>query len=202
MAVNIILASASPYRAALLRQLNLSFVQRPAQIDETPHLSEAPGPLALRLAEQKAMSLVAEHPNSIIIGSDQTGICNNQLLHKPGNQSAAIQQLAAMSGQIASFYTATTVVQTDNTGVVSAHTDIDTTELQLRHLTNEEIRAYVAADLPLDCAGSFKIESLGISLFSSVKTVDPSALQGISLIQLTNRLKQLGIKFGTQSTKH
>ena len=202
MPVNIILASASPYRAALLRQLNLSFVQRPAQIDETPYLSEAPGPLALRLAEQKAMSLVAEHPNSIIIGSDQTGICNNQLLHKPGNQSMAIQQLAAMSGQIAFFYTATTVVQTDNTGVVSAHTDIDTTELQLRHLTNEEIRAYVAADLPLDCAGSFKIESLGISLFSSVKTVDPSALQGISLIQLTNRLKQLGIKFGAHSTKH
>lgn len=202
MTVNIILASASPYRAALLRQLNLSFVQHPAQIDETPYLNESPKALALRLAERKAMSLVAEHPNSIIIGSDQTGICNNQLLHKPGSQSAAIQQLAAMSGQIAFFYTATTVVRTDDTSVVSAHTDIDTTELQLRHLTREDIRAYVAADLPLDCAGSFKIESLGITLFRSVKTVDPSALQGISLIQLTNRLRQLGITFGSQSTKH
>lgn len=198
MNANIILASASSYRAASLRRLNLSFKQHPPQINETPQPNENPRKLASRLAEEKALSVATEHSTSIVIGCDQTGTCNGQLLHKPGTKAAAIQQLSGMSGRTATFYTAMTVVNTDQNGIVDVFHDLDTTQLQLRDLSPSDIKAYVDADLPLDCAGSFKIEALGITLFSEVKTLDPSALQGISLIQLTNRLKQLGYNFSRQ----
>ena len=198
MTANIILASASSYRAASLRRLNLNFKQHPSQINEAPQPNEKPRRLASRLAEEKALSIATEHSNSIIIGCDQIGICNGQLLHKPGTKAAAIQQLSAMSGRTATFYTAMSVVNTDQNGIVDVFHDLDTTQLQLRDLSPSDIKAYVDVDLPLDCAGSFKIEALGITLFSEVRTVDPSALQGISLIQLTNRLKQLGYNFSRQ----
>ena len=97
------------------------------------------------------------------------------------------------------FYTGMTIIKTNQQGVASITHDLDVTDLKLRTLSANEIEAYVDADTPIDCAGSFKIEALGITLFSEVKTRDPSALQGISLIQLTHRLKALGISFSSNS---
>jgi septum formation protein len=201
MSANIVLASSSKYRAASLQRLNLAFEQRASDVDETPQPQETAQQLAARLAADKALNLVSAYPNSIIIGCDQTGLCNDQLMHKPGSRTAAIEQLSKMSGCAATFYTAMTVIKTNQDGVASITHDLDTTDLKLRLLSVHEIEAYVDADMPLDCAGSFKIEALGITLFSEVKTVDPSALQGISLIQLTRRLKQLGIIFGSTQPK-
>jgi len=199
MSANIVLASASKYRAASLRRLNLSFEQRVSNVDETPRPEETAQQLAIRLAADKAFSLTSVCPNSIIIGCDQTGSCNGQILHKPGSRSGAIAQLSDMSGCAATFYTGMTIIKTNQQGVASITHDLDVTDLQLRTLSANEIEAYVDADMPIDCAGSFKIEALGITLFSEVKTVDPSALQGISLIQLTDRLKALGISFSSNS---
>lgn len=194
MKTEIVLASASKYRAASLQRLGLKFKQQPAGIDETPHLTETPTDLASRLAHEKALSLVDTHPNSIIIGCDQTGSCNGQFLHKPGSINAARDQLAQLSGQRAVFYTAMTIIVTENAVIKKLTHDLDITQLQLRVLTTEEIASYVEADRPIDCAGSFKIESLGIILFTEVKTSDPSALEGLSLIHLTSRLRDLGVK--------
>ncbi|MAD05833.1 MAG: septum formation protein Maf [Gammaproteobacteria bacterium] len=196
MKSKIVLASASKYRAASLRRLGLDFSQHPSAIDESPRISETPASLAARLAHEKAQSLVATHSNSIIIGCDQTGSCNGQLLHKPLSIEAAQDQLAQMSGQQAIFYTAMTVIHVVSGRVETLTHDLDTTQLQLRALSREQIAAYIAQDNPIDCAGSFKIESLGIILFNAVKTSDPSALEGISLIQLTSRLLDLGVRLG------
>lgn len=102
-----------------------------------------------------------------------------------------------MSGQQAMFYTAMTVIHVVRGRVETLTHDLDTTQLQLRTLSHEQITAYIAQDNPIDCAGSFKIESLGIILFSAVQTSDPSALEGISLIQLTSRLLDLGVRLGS-----
>ena len=197
MKTQIVLASASKYRAASLRRLGLEFIQHAATLDETPRPSEAAAELASRLSHEKAQSLVTAYPNSIIIGCDQTGSCNDQLLHKPGNLEAAREQLTQMSAQEAVFYTAMTVIVTENAKVRDITHDVDITRLKLRPLSGAEITSYVAAERPVDCAGSFKIESLGIILFSEVQTTDPSALEGISLIQLTSRLRHLGIRLGS-----
>ena len=196
MKTKIVLASASKYRAASLQRLGLNFSQHPSAIDETPRIGETPASLAARLAQEKAHSLIATYANSIIIGCDQTGSCNGLLLHKPGSVLAAQDQLAQMSGQTATFYTAMTVIHVLNGAVKTLTHDLDTTQLQLRTLSHEQITAYIAQDNPIDCAGSFKIESLGIILFDAVQTSDPSALEGISLIQLTSRLLDLGVRLG------
>ena len=196
MKTQIVLASASKYRAASLQRLGLKFTQHAAALDETPRSTETAAQLASRLAHEKAQSLVTAHPNSIIIGCDQTGSCGGQLLHKPGNLQAAKDQLTKMSAQEAVFYTAMTVIVTENAKVKDISHDVDITRLKLRALSGREIADYVAAERPLDCAGSFKIESLGIILFSEVQTLDPSAIEGISLIQLTSRLRHLGVRLG------
>ena len=191
MKTKIVLASASKYRAVSLQRLGLNFSQHPSAIDETPRIGETPASLAARLAQEKAQRLIATYTNSIIIGCDQTGSCNGLLLHKPGSVIAAQDQLAQMSGQ-----TAMTVIHVLNGTVKTLTHDLDTTQLQLRTLSHEQITAYIVQDNPIDCAGSFKIESMGIILFDAVKTSDPSALEGISLIQLTSRLLDLGVRLG------
>ena len=122
----------------------------------------------------KALSLVSAYPNSIIIGCDQTGLCNDQLMHKPGSRTAAIEQLSKMRLR-SHFLYGYDGDQNKPDGVALFH-DLDTTDLKLRLLSAHEIEAYIDADMPLDCAGSFKIEAC-ITLFSEVKTVDPSALR-------------------------
>ncbi|PTY36637.1 septum formation protein Maf [Saccharospirillum sp. MSK14-1] len=185
MQAPLLLASTSKYRAERLASLGLSFTQAAPHCDESPLPGELPDALALRLAHNKAQSLSGEFPDHVIIGSDQTAAApDGSLLSKPGTRERACHQLLACSGQAVTFYS----------GVALAGPVQDawlvTTEVRFRRLTRREVERYVAAEQPLDCAGSFKAEALGITLFDWIRSDDPNALIGLPLISLAQRLRQ------------
>lgn len=193
----LVLASGSQYRAELLARLNQPFDQFSPDIDESPLESESPQELATRLAENKAKapSLQAflatlPHP-ACIIASDQVAALGSQLIGKPGTFERASKQLCEMSGKTVAFYTSLHLYK-PSTG--ETYCALDTTTATLRSLSEEEIDRYLKADQPLDCAGSFKVESLGISLFDSVKSNDPTALVGLPMIELCKGLRSFGFK--------
>lgn len=187
---SIILASSSPYRQALLAKLALKFTAIAPEIDETPLVGESSTEMVLRLSQLKAQTLAKKFPDSIIIGSDQCGELAENRLGKPGNQNRAIQQLQACSGKAVTFYT----------GLVLYHSGRDeywryceTFEVKFRQLTHAEILAYLNKEQPYDCAGSFKCEGLGISLFESMHGRDPNSLVGLPLIALVDGLRYFSI---------
>ena len=184
-----LLGSTSPYRAELLARLQLPFTTASPKCDETRLPSEAPDKLAIRLAQNKALSLKDEHPNAIIIGSDQVAALGDMVLGKPATFSNARQQLQTMRGKSVVFYTAVSVVDSRSGRVLN---EIDKTTATLRDITNTEIDRYLKLERPLDCAGSFMIEKLGISLFEKVESNDPTALIGLPLIKLCQCLRELG----------
>ncbi|MEE9335919.1 MAG: Maf family nucleotide pyrophosphatase [Granulosicoccaceae bacterium] len=186
----LILASTSRYRADLLNRLGLPFDTRDPQTDEPELPLEPPAARACRLALEKAEAVVTSSAQGVIIGSDQVAAVAGQLLHKPGTMSNAIEQLRQMSGQQVVFHTAVAVVDTRDGSRQQA---MDITTATLRELNDAEIERYLQADQPLDCAGSFKVELLGISLFESVSTDDPTALVGLPLIKLCQMLRQCGL---------
>ncbi len=183
----LILASTSRYRADALRTLNLTFTAVDPETEEQASEAEKPGALALRLAHSKAAAVIKNNPGCVVIGSDQVGYCNGRVLHKPGNASAAVEQLTGCSGQLATFYTAVAVH--DDTQRLST---VVPTELLFLQLSRQDIEHYVTAEPAFDCAGGFKIEGLGISLFKSVSAADPSALIGLPLIATAGFLRSLG----------
>jgi len=186
----IVLASSSVYRAALLNRLPLKWSAQAPDIDEQMLPGERPEALAPRLASEKAHAVVSDHPRALIIGSDQVAAVGNTLLGKPGTPAKACAQLAQMSGQSVRFMTAVYVVD----AVTGHHRQaLDTTVATLRNLSHSEIARYVELDNPVNCAGSFRIESLGISLFHQVETTDPTALIGLPMIALCQALRELGI---------
>ena len=152
---------------------------------------EAPDALAARLAQAKAKSLQNAHPDQIIIGSDQVASLDTQILGKPGSVDRAQQQLRQMRGRSVVFYTGLCVLDTASGNCITA---MDETTVSLRALSDEEIDRYIAVDNPLDCAGSFKVEALGITLFEQIHSTDPTALIGMPLIKLGQCLRELGIK--------
>ena len=187
----LVLASGSRYRAELLERLKLPFSQVSPNIDETAKSGETPGNLATRLAVEKASvvrSLTSEP--AFIIASDQVASLGSERLRKPGSVEAAQIQLRKMNGQSVDFFTSLCLLNT----TTGEHFDaLDHTRAQLRTLTKAEIHRYITSDLPLDCAGSFKVESLGITLFESIDSIDPTALIGLPLIALCKGLRQFGI---------
>lgn len=184
----LLLASTSPYRRELLQRLRLPFdCVRPA-VDETPLPREAPAALAVRLAAAKAAEVAARHPGCWVIGSDQAADLEGQPLGKPGSNEAACAQLALMSGRGVRFHTAICLIR--NGDRLEAN---DVTTVRFRTLGATEIARYVAAEHPLDCAGSFKCEGLGIALFDAIENQDPTALVGLPLIALCRLLRQAGI---------
>jgi len=187
----IVLSSTSKYRAQLLTRLGLRFIQAAPICDETPLPGELPNQLATRLSMEKADSLRSEHPNGIIIGSDQVASVGSKLLGKPGTRERAIEQLGYMNGQTVHFYTGLAVLH-GQSGEWQQH--LDTTRVAMRNLSADEIERYVDKDQPLDCAGSFKLEQLGVSLFESVESEDPSALVGLPLIAVARCLRNLGMQ--------
>ena len=189
----LILGSSSRYRATALRTLGLSFRQISPNVDESPHTGETPSNLALRLAQEKARHLARRHPDAVVIGSDQVGICEQRLLSKPGTPAKAIQSLQQSSGKLAIFYTALALARTGPNGKIEVTGDLSLTQLKFRHLSTEQIAFYVEQDMPTDAAGAFKAEGLGISLFDYVRADDPRALIGLPLITLTTRLREFGI---------
>jgi septum formation protein len=183
----LVLASSSRYRARLLARLHLPFTTASPQVDETPEPGEAGPVLAERLAITKARSLDVE--TGLIIGSDQVAVCEGQLLGKPGTPKRARHQLHECSGHAVTFYTGLALWAPQSQQLL---THVEPFRVQLRQLSEREIADYVALDNPTDCAGSFKWESLGISLFASMHGEDPTALEGLPLIALCNLLRSLG----------
>lgn len=193
MAVELILGSSSVYRAAALGTLGLPFAQISPDIDETPKAKELPDALARRLASTKATVVAQQNPTAVVIGSDQVGWCQGRLLSKPGSLDAARQMLMRNAGLEAVFYTALALSQFDHDGCEHTCVDVIKTELKFRNLSDAEIDHYVEHDHPIDSAGGFKAESLGIALFEYIRADDPSALIGLPLITLTSRLREFGI---------
>jgi len=185
----LILASTSAYRKALLERLNLPFDAIPSNADESANAGENNRELAARLAYAKAQDVWKSHPGAIVIGSDQVAELDGERLRKPGTSERAVKQLQRCSGKTVNFYTAVTILGPDR-----ARLDhVDMTQVRFRDLELLEIQRYVQVEQPLDCAGAFKAEALGISLFTAIDSQDPTALTGLPLIWVSNSLRRLGL---------
>jgi septum formation protein len=190
--MDLILASTSPYRRTLLERLGVPFRCVAPPVDEDALKREMTGAnhreLAERLAIAKAASVAAIEPGAVVIGGDQLVSFEGEILGKPGTIERAIAQLERMSGRSHELITSIVVRNSDRNDV---HTDVTT--LHFRPLTLEEIRRYVEFDRPIDCAGSYKLESRGITLFERIESADHSAIVGLPLIALTSILRSIGL---------
>ncbi len=186
----LVLASTSTYRAQLLARLGLPFQSVRPAIDEPLHAGEAPAGRARRLAREKAAAVVQQRPGAIVIGSDQVAAIGTVILHKPGDAAGQRAQLQLQCGQQVDFHTGLCVVD----ALGQRHEHVDHTRCRMRQLTEVEIERYVRAEPAYDCAGGFKVEGLGISLFSTVESVDPTALIGLPLVALCACLRQCGVE--------
>jgi len=186
----LVLGSTSRYRRELLQRLGLPFTVAAPDVDETPLQGEAPRALALRLALAKAHAVAAQHPDAVVIGSDQVADLHGQPLGKPGTHERASAQLQRMSGETVIFQTAVAVVCAA-TGFEQV--DLAPVEVRFRTLTGDEIERYLHAEQPYDCAGSAKSEGLGISLLDAILSDDPTALVGLPLIRTCCMLRAAGL---------
>jgi septum formation protein len=187
----LILASTSRYRASLLQRFGLEFSAQNPGIDEGERHGESPRGRAFRLAEAKAEAVAALFPTAIVIGGDQVPAASTTILDKPGNAANCREQLKLLSGSSAEFYTACTV-RCLETGVKLSH--VDTTAVKLRPLSDIEIDRYIEREKPFDCAGGFKAEALGITLFERIDSEDPTAIVGLPLIWLAGALRAFGFQ--------
>ncbi|WP_269914767.1 Maf family protein [Acinetobacter sp. HY1485] len=190
----LILASSSVTRKELMNRLQLPYLCVSPDIDEAPKQEQHADDLARRLAYQKASEIAQHYPNAIVIGSDQVAWREENpcdFLGKPLSIEKAIQQLQQNSGKTVYFSTALSV-QCLNDQI--EHTLVEHYQVKFRVLTHDEIVRYVEKDQPLHCAGSFKCESLGISLFESMQGQDQTTLMGLPMIQLCHILRQLNIQ--------
>ena len=188
----LLLASSSPYRRELLDRLQLPFSWQSPSIDETRLPGEAAINLVKRLAEEKARALADSHPDHLIIGSDQVAVLSNgQILGKPHDLARAQQQLRAASGSSVTFLTGLALLNS-NTG--QCQVDCVPFTVHLRSLSDAQILRYLQREQPFDCAGSFKSEGLGISLFRSTEGEDTSSLIGLPLIRLVDMLLNEGVE--------
>ena len=192
----LILASTSTYRRDLLARLGLPFTCSAPGVDETRRAGERPLDLAVRLARAKASAVALHHPDAWVIGSDQVAAAKNGssgelILGKPGTEARCIEQLRSSSGSTVSFMTAVAVVRHNSH---AAHEFLDITQVAFRTLDDAAIARYVALETPVDCAGGFKSEGLGIALCESIDSADPSALVGLPLIQLSKVLRSVGFE--------
>jgi len=186
----LVLASTSRYRRALLERLGVPFTVAASGTDESAMPGEMPAATALRLAEAKARAVAAAHPSALIIGSDQVADCDGEAVGKPGNHAAAVAQLARLSGRTVIFHTGLALLDAATGMCQKALVDVRST---FRHLTADEIEAYLLRERPYDCAGAVKSEALGIALFEAIESDDPTALVGLPLIRLASMLRAAGL---------
>lgn len=184
----IILASSSQYRKKLLDKLGINAIAIAPNIDETPQDSETPKALVERLAIEKA-TIIGKNNKGLIIGSDQVASIEGDILGKPGSINKAIEQLGRCSGKCVTFFTGLCLFNSNSQKIQSS---VETFTVFFRELSTEEIRRYIDIDQPLDCAGSFKSEGLGISLFEKMHGDDPNTLVGLPLIRLCQFLRNEG----------
>lgn len=187
----VILGSTSPFRRELLVRLGIEFDCDSPDIDESHQAGETPEQLVVRLAEAKARAVGERHPNALIIGSDQVACIDGDILGKPGNKERAIEQLTRASGKAVTFYTGLCLLnsRTGRTQVLC-----EPFRVHFRTLSGDQIARYVDAEQPFNCAGSFKSEGLGITLFERLEGDDPNALIGLPLIRLIQMLGEEGIE--------
>lgn len=186
----LILASTSPYRRAQLEQLGVRFTCEAPGVDEraAEPAGASPREVAAALARAKALAVAARHPDALVIGGDQVCVLGEEVLHKPGSAERAAEQLARLAGRTHHLISAICVARGERT---AAHEDV--TELDMRPLSEAEIERYVAADQPLDCAGSYKLEARGVTLFRAIRSADHSAIQGLPLLALCELLRAEGV---------
>ena len=185
----LVLASTSRYRRELLSRLNIPFEVTDPAVDEAPLAGEASQALALRLACLKAQSVRHAWPDALIVGSDQVAVVNETILGKPGNFDRAAAQLKLMRGKPVHFHTALCVL---NARTSREQTALVPVTVHMRDYTDAQIERYLRADEPYDCAGSARIEGLGIALVARLEGDDPNALIGLPLIALCNMLRNEG----------
>jgi len=185
----LILASTSPYRRMLLERFGLPFEAVRPRVGEEHVPGENPSDRAMRLAMAKAEEVAERHPEAVVIGSDQVAAAGHKVLDKPGDAATCRSQLATLSGTDARFHTACAVLGPAGS-VRLVH--LDTTTVVFRSLSAKEIDRYVERENPFDCAGGFKAEALGITLFESIESKDPTALIGLPLIWLASALRRAG----------
>ena len=185
----VVLASTSPFRRELLERLGINFETAAPDIDESPRPDEMPEALVRRLSEAKARA-VGESCGGLIIGSDQVATTGTDILGKPGTHERALAQLLHLSGKTVTFHTGLCLL---NSSSGELQLDVVPFRVVFRQLDGERIERYLQHDRPYNCAGSFKSEGLGITLFERMEGDDPTALIGLPLIRLTTMLARAGI---------
>ena len=191
LSAGLILASSSKYRRLLLQRLGISFACQAPEVDEARQEHESPLAMVTRLAQEKARAVSQVNRQSVVIGSDQVAVFDGGIIGKPGTAERAAEQLLAFSGNAVEFLTAVSV-QCFASGYAALH--VDTTRVGFRTLHADEIKRYLDIEKPFDCAGSFKSESLGITLFEYIKSEDPTALIGLPLIRTASMLREAGLR--------
>lgn len=186
----LILGSSSPFRAEILTKIGLPFITASPDIDESSLAGEQAEQLVKRLSEQKAYKIAESHPNALIIGSDQVAVLEGTILGKPGNHDNAVKQLTAASGKTVKFLTGLALLNSQTGHIQSV---VETFEVGFKTLSASQIDFYLRQEQPYQCAGSFKSEGFGISLFSKLQGNDPNSLIGLPLIRLISLLEAEGI---------
>ncbi len=186
----LVLASTSPFRRELLEKLGLPFSTAAPDVDESQQENESPVQLVQRLAEAKARAVAEKFPHALIIGSDQVACVDGEILGKPGNRENAIAQLTAMAGKTVEFHTGLCLY---NSEIARAQVLCEPFHVHFRKLNSAQIERYVDHEQPFNCAGSFKSEGMGITLFRKLEGDDPNALVGLPLIRLVEMLDKEGM---------
>lgn len=187
----LVLASTSRYRKALLERLGLPFEIATPQADEQASAGETPAHTAARLALLKAKSLEQRFPDALIVGSDQVASCEGERLGKPGGHAAAVRQLRLLGGKAAEFHTAVVLLDCKSG---ETQTRVVPCRVVFRALDDERIETYLRREQPYDCAGSARVEGLGIVLIARIDTEDPTSLIGLPLIALSEMLEHAGLR--------
>ncbi|MEY3878686.1 MAG: hypothetical protein RIQ58_554 [Pseudomonadota bacterium] len=188
--ITLVLASSSPYRRELLSRFKLPFDVFNPDIDESPRTAEKAKEISVRLAREKAFKVASHYSSSLIIGSDQTAECQNEIIEKPNTHTNAIKQLQFLSGQVVTFYTSLCLLNTQTKKLQECVVDF---EVKYKKLNAEIIESYLLKEQPYNCVGSIKSEGLGIILLDYIKGVDPTAFVGLPLIELSNMLRNEGV---------
>ncbi|MDH3949356.1 MAG: Maf-like protein [Gammaproteobacteria bacterium] len=187
--MHLVLASTSPFRRSILEKLGLPFDCHAPEVNEAPQPGETPSQLVERLSIAKAQAVAAHLKEGLVIGSDQVAVIDNDILGKPGNHENAVAQLERASGKAVTFLTGLALV---NAATGSIQAEVVPFKVVFRSLTLEQIDNYLNAELPYNCAGSFKSEGLGIALFERLEGDDPNTLIGLPLIRLIRMLEKEG----------
>ena len=186
----LVLGSTSPFRKEILNKLGLPFETAAPDIDESPLDNETPAQLVLRLAEQKARAVSDAYPKNLIIGSDQVAVIDSEILGKPHTHERAVEQLTNASGKTVRFYTGLCLY---NSATDVAQSEVVPFDVVFRKLNTSQIENYLQKEKPYKCAGSFKSEALGITLFEKLLGDDPNTLIGLPLIRLVAMLEKEGL---------